>query len=202
MSRGSIPKDPGLLYGAPPKRPRKPRLQRTEQTDGTIIWRVGGGLHREGAPAVRNPAGCLEWWRFGVRHRENGPAVEWADGRREWWLEGEQVSVAEWSWRTWRGIGEPREHDFLPHGGCLRCGVKIDEGGTGAIGCEAGVHGNDLAYVGFARTALEQDLQITLQEKMEGIIGDSDDLSVAEFRGRAQKWNAKVRDRALVAAAL
>lgn len=79
MSRGSIPKDPGLLYGAPPKRPRKPRLQRTEQGDGTIIWRVGV---------------------FGVRHREDGPAAEWEDGRREWWLEGEQVSLA-------RGHGGP-----------------------------------------------------------------------------------------------
>jgi hypothetical protein len=37
---------------------------------------------------------------------------------------------------------------------------------------------------------------------MEGIIGDSDDVSVAEFRKRAEKWNAKVRDRAVLAAAL
>lgn len=204
MSRGSTRAkgDPGLLYGPRLKRPRRPKVERTEEADGTIVWRAEGKLHREDGPAVRDPCGCLEWWLDGLRHREDGPAVECEDGRREWWLMGERVSAAQWSWRTRRGIGLPRKHDFLHHGGCLRCGVKIDEGGRAAIGCEAGTLGNDLAYVGFARTALEQDLEITLEEKMQAIIGDSEDVSAAEFRKRVQTWNDEVLSRGIAAMAL
>jgi hypothetical protein len=194
--------DPGLLYGPRFKRPRRPRVQRSEEADGTIVWRAQDKFHREDGPALRDPRGRLEWWRHGLRHREDGAAVECEDGRREWWLEGEQVSLAQWSKATGRGLGEPRSHDFLAHGGCLRCGVKLEEGGRGAIGCEVGIEGNDPDYVGLARTALEQDLQITLKEKMEGIVGEADDLSVREFHERAEQWNEQVVSRAISAAAL
>jgi hypothetical protein len=198
MSRGSQSsgKDPGLLYGSPLKRPRTRRAHRSEDADGRIVWRLTGKLHREDGPAVIDPQGHLEWWLEGLRHREDGAAVESEDGSREWWIQGEEFSVAEWAKRTGRNLGQPPTHEFMDDDRCLRCGVKIEEGGAGSIGCEAGPEGNDPAYVGFARTALEQDLEISLDEKMRGIIGEADDLSVREFRDKAQAWSEKVVRRA------
>lgn len=135
---------------------------------------------------MSDPQGRLEWWLYGLRHREDGAAVESEDGAREWWIYGKQLAVSAWAKRTGRKLGEPRKHEFSEDDRCLRCGANIDEGGAGPVGCEAGPEGNDPAYVGFARTALEQDLEITLEEKMQGVIGDADDLSVRESRAMSR----------------
>lgn len=63
-------------------------------SDGSYEWRIDGGLHRLGGPAVHR-ADQDQWWVNGSRHRLDGPAIESkvSPQHSTWWVCGKNIKT-------------------------------------------------------------------------------------------------------------
>ena len=62
-----------------------------EWLDGTKIWYLNNNLHRENGPAMERPDGAKYWYLNGQLHREDGPAVKWPNNTKYWYLNGNKL---------------------------------------------------------------------------------------------------------------
>jgi hypothetical protein len=89
------------------------------RNDGSKIWELNGGLHRDLGPAIEWIHDGLSWYQHGrlhrvggpariyengerkyfqndLLHREDGPAAIFPDGKEEYWIYGKKLLIEEW----------------------------------------------------------------------------------------------------------